>query len=204
TVTPETLPRFLGVKQFDEEHIYKSDEIGTVNGLAWTSVGGELLRIETVSMNGTGRLEMTGSLGDVMKESAQAAISYIRKHCDEYGIDDSFYINKDIHIHVPEGAIPKDGPSAGITIATSIVSELSGRPVRRNVAMTGEITLTGRVLRIGGLKEKAFAAYKAGVETVIIPKENECDLPELDESVKKNIRFIPVDYYYQIPAIALI
>lgn len=204
TVTPEKLPEMLGVPHFDDEKIYSGDEVGVVNGLAWTEVGGDLLRIETVSMEGTGKLELTGSLGDVMKESAHAAVSYIRKHCDEYGIDGEFHKTRDIHVHVPEGAIPKDGPSAGITIATSILSELSGRPVKRNVAMTGELTLTGRVLRIGGLREKAFAAYKAGVDTVIIPKDNECDIPELDEAVRKKISFIPVENYSQVPASVLV
>lgn len=204
TVTPKNVKDLLGAEIFDEEKRYGCDEVGVVNGLAWTQLGGDLLHIETLSMQGTGKLELTGSLGDVMKESAHAAISYLRKHSGEYGIDENFYKERDIHIHVPEGAIPKDGPSAGITMTTAILSELSGKKVKQSVAMTGEITLTGRVLRIGGLKEKAFAAYKAGVDTVIIPKDNVRDIPELDKIVRDTITFIPVENYSEVPKVALV
>lgn len=161
-VDENAVMELLGPEKFLQDRIYPQDEVGIVNGLAWTSLGGELLRVEVLSMQGTGNLELTGHLGDVMKESAKAAVSYIRKHAETLGIDPGFYKTRDIHIHVPEGAIPKDGPSAGIAMTTAIISELSGRPVRQDVAMTGEITLTGRVLQIGGLKEKSMAAYKAG------------------------------------------
>ena len=204
TVTPKNIKDLLGAEIFDEEKRYGCDEVGVVNGLAWTQLGGDLLHIETLSMQGTGKIELTGSLGDVMKESAHAAISYLRKHSGEYGIDENFYKERDIHIHVPEGAIPKDGPSAGITMTTAILSELSGKKVKQSVAMTGEITLTGRVLRIGGLKEKAFAAYKAGVDTVIIPKDNVRDIPELDKIVRDTITFIPVENYSEVPKVALV
>lgn len=204
TVTPKNVKELLGAEIFDEEKRYGCDEVGVVNGLAWTQLGGDLLHIETLSMQGTGKVELTGSLGDVMKESAHAAISYLRKHSGEYGIDENFYKERDIHIHVPEGAIPKDGPSAGITMTTAILSELSGKKVKQSVAMTGEITLTGRVLRIGGLKEKAFAAYKAGVDTVIIPKDNARDIPELDKVVRDTITFIPVENYSEVPKVALV
>ena len=168
------------------------DTIGVVNGLAWTSVGGELLQVEAVTMKGDGKLELTGSLGDVMKESAKAAYSFIRSKADVYGIEDDMFTKKNIHIHVPQGAVPKDGPSAGVTIATVLLSVLSGKKVRQNVAMTGEISLTGRVLPIGGLKEKSMAAYKAGVKTVVIPKDNKPDLYDIDEVVKNSVEFIPV------------
>ncbi|MBP3388044.1 MAG: endopeptidase La [Clostridia bacterium] len=204
TVTPKNVKDLLGAEIFDEEKRYGCDEVGVVNGLAWTQLGGDLLHIETLSMQGTGKIELTGSLGDVMKESAHAAISYLRKHSGEYGIDENFYKERDIHIHVPEGAIPKDGPSAGISMTTAILSELSGKKVKQSVAMTGEITLTGRVLRIGGLKEKAFAAYKAGVDTVIIPKDNVRDIPELDKIVRDTITFIPVENYSEVPKVALV
>ena len=149
-------------------------------------------------MDGSGHLQLTGSLGDVMKESAQAAVSYIRTNASRLKVSSSFYKDKDIHIHVPEGAVPKDGPSAGVTIATSVLSALSGRPVRGNVAMTGEISLTGRVMPIGGLKEKTMAAYKAGIKTVIIPKENVPDLEEIDQTVREKLRFVPVTRLDQV------
>jgi len=193
----------LGVEKFLPDKIYSQDEVGIVNGLAWTSLGGEMLRIEVLSMKGNGKLELTGHLGDVMKESAKAAISYIRKHAKELGIDEEFHSKVDLHIHVPEGAIPKDGPSAGITIATAIVSELSGRTVKQSVAMTGEITLTGRVLAIGGLKEKCMAAYKAGVKTVIIPYDNRNDIEEFDEEIKNGLTFVPVKNVSEVFEIAL-
>ncbi len=193
----------LGPAKFLPDHIYDKDEVGIVNGLAWTSVGGDVLRIECSSMSGNGKLELTGHLGDVMKESAKAAVSYIRKHSKSLGVDEKFYENRDIHIHVPEGAIPKDGPSAGITIATALLSELSGRSVKRDVCMTGEITLTGRVLPIGGLKEKSMAAYKCGANKVIIPFENEQNIYEFDAEVKNAIEFIPVKHISEVFDIAL-
>lgn len=192
TVTKSLVTDFLGPEKFKKEEILSDDTIGVVNGLAWTSVGGELLQVEAVTMKGDGKLELTGSLGDVMKESAKAAYSFIRSKADVYGIEDDMFTKKNIHIHVPQGAVPKDGPSAGVTIATVLLSVLSGKKVRQNVAMTGEISLTGRVLPIGGLKEKSMAAYKAGVKTVVIPKDNKPDLYDIDEVVKNSVEFIPV------------
>ena len=193
--------KLLGPRKFLPDTVYAKNEAGVVNGLAWTQLGGEMLRIEALSMPGNGALELTGSLGDVMKESARAAVSYIRKHARELGIEEDFHKKYDLHIHVPEGAIPKDGPSAGITIATAIVSELSGRPFRQSFAMTGEITLTGRVLPIGGLKEKSMAALKAGVKTVIVPKENLKDLTELD--IGGALEFIGVSRIDEVLSLAL-
>ncbi len=191
------LQEFLGVPHFKDSKEL-ADEVGVTNGLAWTSVGGEMLKVEAAVMDGGGKLELTGSLGDVMKESARAAVSYIRTNADKLKIDEEFYKNKDIHIHVPEGAVPKDGPSAGVTIATSLLSALSGEKVDGHVAMTGEISLTGRVMPIGGLKEKTMAAYKAGIRTVIIPKDNVPDLQDVDNVVKDNIEFIPVTSLNQV------
>ena len=161
-----------------------------VNGLAWTAVGGATMPIEVAVLEGTGKIELTGNLGDVMKESAKTAISYVRSRAKDWHIDSDFYKNKDIHIHVPEGAVPKDGPSAGVTMATAIVSALTGIPVKGDVAMTGEISLRGRVMPIGGLREKAMAAYTHRLTTVIIPEDNHADLSEVDAAVKKNTRFI--------------
>ncbi len=188
----------LGNKKFLPDQLSKKDEIGVCNGLAWTSVGGELLPIEVAVMEGTGKLVLTGSLGDVMQESAKAAITCIRSHAKALGIDGDFYKNKDIHIHAPEGAVPKDGPSAGITMATAIYSALSDKPVRHDVAMTGEITLRGKVLAIGGLKEKSMAAYKYGIDTVFIPKQNERDISEFDRVIKEKINFIPVENFTDV------
>lgn len=193
TVTPEKLEAYLGAPRYHYEKAGKKPEVGVVNGLAYTVVGGDTLQIETTTMPGTGQLELTGSLGDVMKESARAAKSYVRAHAQELGIADDFYKTLDIHIHVPEGAVPKDGPSAGVTMATALVSALTGIPVRQNVAMTGEITLRGRVLPIGGLKEKLLAAHRAGIDTVLIPKENLKDLEEVPENVRKAIAIIPAE-----------
>ena len=187
----DNVKEYLGVKKFHPETIQKDNAIGLVNGLAWTSVGGDMLQVEAAILDGSGKIELTGNLGDVMKESARTAISYVRSCTEKYGIEHDFYKTKDIHIHVPEGAVPKDGPSAGVTLCTAIVSALSGLPVRHEVAMTGEITLRGRVLAIGGLKEKTMAAYRAGVKTVIIPSDNLPDLEEIDETVRKNLTFIP-------------
>lgn len=190
SVSAENLEKLLGPKRYKPEKISQVDEVGVVTGLAWTAVGGVTMPVEVCVMDGTGKLELTGSLGDVMKESAKAAISYIRSQASKLGIDSSFYQTKDIHIHVPEGAIPKDGPSAGVTMATAVTSALLGFPVRRDVAMTGEITLRGKVLPIGGLKEKTMAAYRAGIKTVIIPEDNNSDLAEIDSVVRDNIKFV--------------
>lgn len=192
TVKPENLEELLGAKRFLRDELAREDTVGLVNGLAWTSVGGELLPIEVAVMDGTGKIQLTGSLGDVMKESANAAITCIRTRCASLGILPNFYEKKDIHIHAPEGAVPKDGPSAGIAMATAITSALCGIPVRKDIAMTGEITLQGRVLPIGGLKEKSMAAYKNGIKTVLIPADNVSDLREVDEEVKKHVEFLPV------------
>lgn len=202
-IDEKQIEAFLGNKKYLPDTISKKDEIGIVNGLAWTSVGGELLPIEVALMDGTGKLELTGSLGDVMKESAIIAINCIRSHADVLGIDSDFYKNKDIHIHAPEGAVPKDGPSAGITMATAIYSALSCKAVRHDVAMTGEITLRGKVLPIGGLKEKSMAAYKHGISTVIIPMLNEADIEEFDNAVKENVTFVPVESFREVISLAI-
>lgn len=192
TVTDENISEFLGKEKFHFDAMNKKDEVGIARGLAWTSVGGDTLSIEVNVMNGSGKVKLTGKLGDVMQESALTAISYIRGAADKLHIDDTFHENKDIHIHVPEGAVPKDGPSAGITMATAVISSLTKRPVRRDIAMTGEITLRGRVLPIGGLKEKSMAAYRAGIKTVIIPEENRPDIDDVPKEIREDIEFIPV------------
>ena len=174
------------------EKMNEQDEIGVARGLAWTSVGGDTLSIEVNVMPGSGKVELTGKLGDVMKESAMAAISYIRANSQKLGIAENFHKTKDIHIHVPEGAVPKDGPSAGITMATAVVSALTKNPVRNDIAMTGEITLRGRVLPIGGLKEKSLAAFRAGITDIIIPNENKADIDDVPKEVRSKINFIPV------------
>ena len=191
TVTPSDLPSYLGPEKFTPELPESFDPIGVINGLAYTQSGGDLLKVEVAVMQGTGKINLTGSLGEVMKESAQLAVSYARTVADKYGIAPDFYNTKDLHVHFPEGAIPKDGPSAGVAMTCSLISALSGRPCRRDVAMTGEITLHGRILPIGGLREKSFAAYRSGIKTVLIPKENVKDLTEVDEAVKAAITFIP-------------
>ncbi len=190
TVTGQELTNYLGVRKFLPDRLPASDQIGLVTGLAWTSVGGEVLEVEANVMDGTGKLELTGNLGDVMKESAHAALSYIRANAKKLGIAEDFYKTKDIHVHFPEGAIPKDGPSAGITVCTAMVSALTGAKVRRDIAMTGEISIRGRVLPIGGLKEKTMAALRHGITTVIIPKDNEKDLQQIDPTVRKALNFI--------------
>lgn len=192
TIKPSMLEDLLGPKKFRQDNINTTDEVGLVNGLAWTSVGGELLPIEVAAMHGTGKIELTGSLGDVMQESAKAAITCVRTMSDKLGIDPDFYTKYDIHIHAPEGAIPKDGPSAGVAMATAVTSALTGIPIRHDVAMTGEITLQGRVLPIGGLSEKSMAAYRSNIKTVLIPDDNVPDLAEVDDVVKNNIKFIPM------------
>ncbi len=190
TVTEKLLKEYLGGKIFIYDEAPKQDMIGMATGLAWTEVGGDTLMIEVNIMKGTGKLELTGNLGDVMKESARTALSYIRANSEKLGVDQDFYKEKDIHIHVPEGAVPKDGPSAGITMATALISALSEKGVRHDVAMTGEITLRGRVLGIGGLREKSLAAYRMGIKKIIIPFENKKDYDELPQNVKENIEFI--------------
>ena len=191
TLTEGNLETFLGVRKFLPDRLPATDQVGLVTGLAWTSVGGETLEVEVNVMEGTGKLELTGNLGDVMKESVHAAMSYIRANVQKLGIAPDFYKTKDIHVHFPEGAVPKDGPSAGITVCTAMVSALTGRTVRRDVAMTGEISLRGRVLPIGGLKEKTMAALRHGIRTVIIPMDNQRDLAEIDQTVRKALDFIP-------------
>ena len=190
TVNAASMESYLGVRKYLPEHLPGSDQVGLVTGLAWTSVGGETLEVEVNVMEGSGKLELTGNLGDVMKESVHAALSYIRANASKLGVSSDFYKTKDIHVHFPEGAVPKDGPSAGVTVTTAIVSALTGIPVRRDVAMTGEVTLRGRVLRIGGLKEKTMAAVRHGIRTVIIPADNQRDLEEIDQTVRKKLNFI--------------
>lgn len=190
TVTGGNLEEFLGVRKYLPDRLPGSDQVGLVTGLAWTSVGGETLEVEVNVMDGAGKLELTGNLGDVMKESVHAALSYIRANAAKLAVAPDFYKTKDIHVHFPEGAVPKDGPSAGVTVCTAMVSALTGISVRRDIAMTGEITLRGRVLRIGGLKEKTMAALRHGIRTVIIPKDNERDLEEIDQTVRKQLNFI--------------
>ncbi|MBQ2690888.1 MAG: endopeptidase La, partial [Clostridia bacterium] len=180
--------------RFKKKNILEDNDCGVVNGLAWTSVGGEILEVESIAIEGSGKIEVTGNLGDVMKESVRAAMTYIRSRSESLGIASDFHKTKDIHIHFPEGAVPKDGPSAGITIATSLISALTGKKVSRSIAMTGEITITGRVLAIGGLKEKTMAAYLADVKRVIIPAENVRDLDDIDPTVRKTLEFIPATH----------
>ena len=203
-ITTAGLEKYLGPKVYKEEELYDGSVSGIANGLAWTSVGGEMLNVEVIVLDGSGKLELTGSLGEVMKESAKIAISFIRSIADKYSLDRDFYKTKDIHIHFPEGAVPKDGPSAGITVATAIFSALSGIPVSNKVAMTGEVTLNGRVLPIGGLKEKATAAVKHGIKTVIIPKDNLSNTFEMDKCIVDNVRFVPVGHMEEVLENALL
>ena len=203
TLSKDMLDGFLGVRKYKPETLSQGAEIGLANGLAWTKTGGSILEVEVNALLGTGKLELTGNLGDVMKESAHAAVSYIRSRAEKLGIDPEFYKTHDLHIHFPEGAIPKDGPSAGITMCLAVISALSGAPVRREIAMTGEITLRGRILRIGGLKEKTMAALRAGIKTVIIPSENEPDLEEIDQTVRSELHFITADNIDSILDVAL-
>lgn len=198
------LEEYLGPVKYKADDAQRSDEVGVVNGLAWTSVGGETMPVEVAVLDGSGKIELTGSLGDVMKESARTAISYVRSRTAQWHIDREFYKTKDIHIHVPEGAVPKDGPSAGVTMATAIVSALTGIPVRHDVAMTGEISLRGRVLPIGGLKEKTMAAYTHHMKTVIIPAENEPDLAEVDGVVRENLQFVTASHLDTVLKTALV
>ena len=204
SLRPGQLESILGPAVYKPDEIRRRDEVGLVRGLAYTSAGGEVLDVEVAVMEGTGRLELTGNLGDVMKESAKAALSYIRSRAAVLGIDPEFYKNKDIHIHFPEGAIPKDGPSAGITMTIALISALTGAPVRHDVAMTGEITLRGRVLPIGGLREKTMAALRAGIKTVIIPAENEPDLEKIDPLVRAQLHFVPTEHVDHVLDLVLI
>ena len=203
TVRNSNLEKLLGVKKYKPDSLKRNDTVGLVRGLAYTSVGGEILDVEVSVLRGSGKLELTGNLGDVMKESAKAAVSYIRSRCELLKIDPDFYKDQDLHVHFPEAAVPKDGPSAGITICIGLISALTNRPVRSDIAMTGEITLRGRILAIGGLREKTMAALRAGIRTVIIPKENESDLNEIDQEVRHQLTFITADHVDQILDIVL-
>lgn len=196
--------KYLGPTMFEYEKTQTEDQVGVVMGMAWTAYGGDTLPIEASIMPGTGKLMLTGKLGDVMKESAKAGFSYIRANADKYGIEPTFYKNKDIHIHVPEGAVPKDGPSAGVTMITAVISALTGQKVRHNISMTGEITLTGRVIPIGGLKEKTLAAYRAGIDTIIFPSENEKDLLKIPKNIKNQLKMIPVSKIDEVLEYAII
>ena len=202
-LTGARIEKYLGPVQFSEPKKEERNEVGVATGLAWTEAGGDIISIETILMTGKGKLTLTGKLGEVMQESAQAALSFIRSRAREFGIDDNFYKKLDIHIHIPEGAIPKDGPSAGITMATALISSLTKCPVKKDVAMTGEITLRGKVLPIGGLKSKMLAAHMVGIKTVIIPKENEKDLVEIPKNILKDLKVMPVEYMDQVLDIAL-
>jgi ATP-dependent Lon protease len=203
-VTPKNLEKYLGVKRFRYGRADERDQVGQVTGLAWTEVGGELLRIEAALVPGKGRLTQTGQLGDVMKESIQAAMTVVRSRAEALGLEPDFHQKYDVHVHVPEGATPKDGPSAGIGMCTSLVSALTGIPVRADVAMTGEITLRGEVLPIGGLKEKLLAAHRGGIQTVLIPEENERDLVEIPKNIKQNLDIRPVRWIDEVLGIALV
>jgi ATP-dependent Lon protease len=202
-ITPENLGQYLGVRKFNYGEAEKEDLVGMTTGLAYTEVGGDLLVIEAIMVPGKGKVTITGKLGDVMQESAQAALSYVRSRAADYGINPAIFQRKDIHIHVPEGATPKDGPSAGIAMATTITSLLTGIPVLKSVAMTGEVTLRGRVLAIGGLKEKLLAALRGGITTVLIPQENVKDLEEIPDNVKSGLTILPVGRVDEVLKLAL-
>jgi ATP-dependent Lon protease len=203
-IRAKNLDKYAGVRRFRYGEAELEDLVGITTGLAWTEVGGELLQIEAVLVPGRGRMSVTGKLGDVMQESVQAANAYVRSRANSFGIKPVMFEKRDIHIHVPEGATPKDGPSAGVGMITSIVSALTGVAVRKEVAMTGEISLRGRVLPIGGLKEKLLAALRGGLKTVLIPKENERDLPEIPDNVKKGLEIVPVATVDEVLARALV
>jgi ATP-dependent Lon protease len=202
-ISAANVNEFLGVLKYREFWLEKQNEVGLTTGLAWTEVGGSVLAVEATIMEGKGRLTPTGKLGEVMQESAQAAMSYVRSRTEQFGLPKDFYRTLDIHVHVPEGAIPKDGPSAGITICTSIVSALTKIPVRYDVAMTGEITLRGKVLPIGGVKEKLLAAHRMGLRTIILPKDNEKDLAEIPQEILSSLKIHPVDLMDEVLQIAL-
>jgi ATP-dependent Lon protease len=203
-VTAQSIPKYLGPARFKQDQIEDKDQVGMVTGLAWTQVGGELLIVETLTMPGKGHVSVTGKLGEVMKESAQAAVSYVRSRANNLLIDDKFYKKLDLHIHIPEGAIPKDGPSAGIAMCTSIVSALTKHPVHRDIAMTGEITLRGRVLPIGGLKEKVIAAHRGGIKKILIPMENEKDLKDIPKTIARDLDIVTVEHMDEVLTHALI
>lgn len=198
SINESNIEKLLGAKKYEAEKIDEENQVGVVNGMAYTSIGGDLLKIEASIMKGTGKLQLTGKLGEVMRESCEIAVSVIRQNAEKLGIDPDFYSKYDIHIHAPEGAVPKDGPSAGITITTALASVLTGRAVRRDVSMTGEITLRGKVLPIGGLKEKTIAAYGAGVKNIIIPTKNVKDIESIDKEVRDNVNFIPCDNIFEV------
>ena len=198
TITPETLANYLGPKKFFSEVAGRKDEVGVATGLAWTWVGGDILFVEATIMQGSEGLVLTGQLGDIMKESAQAAFSYIRSHAEDYDIPQNFFEKKDIHIHIPEGATPKDGPSAGVTLATALVSLFTERPVKQNIAMTGEITLRGKVLPVGGIKEKVLAARRSGINRVILPLKNKKDLEDIPENVREKMNFYFVEWLNEV------
>jgi len=202
-ITPERIRAILGPQKYKDTETSKSPEVGVATGLAWTEVGGEILPAEVTVMKGKGQLVLTGQLGDVMKESATAALSYIRSRSSKLDVPDDFYQTMDIHVHIPEGAIPKDGPSAGITMTTSMVSALTNRPVRQDIAMTGEITLRGKVLKIGGLKEKVLAAHRHHILDVIIPHDNVDDLDDISKKIRKDMNFYPVENVDQVLEMAL-
>ena len=203
-VTEQNLEKFLGKEKYSFDKKNDTDEVGIVRGLAWTSVGGDTLEIEVNIMPGKGEFQLTGQLGDVMKESAQAGISYIRSVSEEYHIPKKFFQENDIHIHIPEGAVPKDGPSAGITMATAMLSAITKTPIRADVAMTGEITLRGRVLPIGGLKEKTLAAKNAGIKTICVPKKNEKDIDEISPEIKKGLEIVFVEQMKDVLDVAFV
>ena len=203
SIKPENLSTFLGQRKYFSEMAQRRNEIGVATGLAWTPVGGVILFVEATVMPGGKGLVLTGQLGDVMKESAQAALSYIRSHVEKLGIPKQFFKEKDIHVHIPEGATPKDGPSAGVTLATSLVSLLTKRPVKHNIAMTGEITLRGKVLPVGGIKEKMLAARRAGIKQVVLPKLNAKDLEEVPENIRKEMTFHFVEWLEEVFEITL-
>jgi ATP-dependent Lon protease len=203
-VTRKMAMKFLGPPRFRSGELELEDQVGIVTGLAWTELGGEILTTEATVMPGKGKLIITGKLGEVMQESAQAAMSYVRSRADRFGIDRKFAENSDVHIHLPEGAIPKDGPSAGVTMCTALVSAVTRIPVRRDVAMTGEITLRGRVLPIGGLKEKTLAAHRAGIKTVLVPKDNRKDLREIPRRIRSQLRIVLVEKVDEVLREALV
>jgi ATP-dependent Lon protease len=202
-LTPENVGDFSGVRKYRHGIGEEEDQIGAVTGLAWTEVGGELLTIEAVTVPGKGQIKTTGKIGEVMQESVQAAFSFVRARSPSYGVKPSLFARKDIHVHLPEGAVPKDGPSAGIGMVTAIISTLTGIPVRRDVAMTGEVTLRGRVLPIGGLKEKLLAALRGGITRVIIPAENEKDLVEIPANIREGLEIVPVSHVDEVLTLAL-
>jgi ATP-dependent Lon protease len=197
-ITPKKLKEFLGTGKFTYEVAGGADEVGVATGLAWTQAGGDVLFVEASLVPGKGNLTLTGKLGDVMQESARAALTYSRAHASSLGVKSNFYETKDIHIHVPAGAIPKDGPSAGVTMTVALASAISGKPVKKDVAMTGEITLRGKVLPVGGIKEKVLAAHRAGVTKVILPKDNEKDLDEIPQQIKDELKFVFVEHIDEV------